>query len=131
MAILIAPPADTEPILTEEQVKAARALRQSNNRANRVKANIVDTTALIVDNIVDGLNAIWNYHTPQAVLDALGTDAVEAFAFSRETSEYVVAQITGKRDDLVALIAKAQLNVLPYTENADGTITITPADAKS
>jgi len=99
-------------------------------RANKVIDGARNTAELIVRNLVEGLDAIWNIDplieegTPQDVLDELGTDAVELFALSRDTAAYIIPQLTGKRDDLIEMINDAFERMLPYTENEDGTVTV-------
>jgi len=113
----------TEPVIVKRRIRARRRAKTAINGAH-------DTAEIIARNLVDGLNAIWlinpDYEdgTPQDVLDVIGTDAVELFALSRDTAAYIIPQLTGKRDDLVDMINGAFANMLPYTENEDGTVTV-------
>ena len=99
-------------------------------RARTVINGARNTAEAIALNLVRGLDAIWKIDplleegTPQDILDEIGTDAVELFALSRDTAAYIIPQLTGKRDDLVDLINAAFNNMLPYTENEDGTVTV-------
>ena len=114
------------------QVPAAPPVRpiRKRQRANTVINGARQTAEMIALNLIKGLDAIWHIDPaveegkPQDVLDVLGTDAVELFALSRDTGAYIIPQLTGKRDDLVAMINEAFDRVLPYTEHEDGTVTV-------
>jgi len=60
-------------------------------------------------------------------LQILGTNAVELFQLNGALTQFMIGQLTGKRDDLVAEIG-ARLATLPqFNFNADGTVTeVTP-----
>ena len=122
MSILIK--TNEEDNLTAAELAALKKERQVKARKTRVIDNAIATSELIAFKLIDGLKAIWDYEDPQAVLDALGEDAVEAFALSRETAEFIIPRLTGKRDDIVAQINDAFTLVQPYTENEDGSVTI-------
>ena len=114
---------------SQPPVQIVRPIRKR-QRANTAIEGARETAEIIANNLVRGLDAIWKIDpavesgTPQEVLDELGTDAVELFALSRDTAAYIIPQLTGKRDDLVAKIQAAFGNMLPYTENEDGTVTV-------
>jgi hypothetical protein len=56
-------------------------------------------------------------------LQILGTNAVELFQLNSALTQFMIGQLTGKRDDLVAEIG-ARLATLPqFNFNADGTVT--------
>jgi hypothetical protein len=60
-------------------------------------------------------------------LQILGTNAVELFQLNGALTQFMIGQLTGKRDDLVAEIG-ARLATLPqFNFNPDGTVTeVTP-----
>lgn len=56
-------------------------------------------------------------------LQILGTDAVELFELNAALTQFMLSQLTGKREDLVAAI-NARLATLPqFNFNLDGTVT--------
>lgn len=56
-------------------------------------------------------------------LQILGPNAVELFELNSALTQFMIAQLTGKRDDLVAEI-NARLATLPqFNFNQDGTVT--------
>lgn len=56
-------------------------------------------------------------------LQILGTNAVELFQLNTALTQFMISQLTGKRDDLVAEI-NARLATLPqFNFNPDGTVT--------
>lgn len=93
-------------------------------KAQRVKRSARSTTDVLLNSVQSSFKAIWDDENPQGVIDALGTDAQEIFELSSNTVDFLVAELTGKRDeDLAKLLAVITL-VQPHTVNADGTITI-------
>jgi hypothetical protein len=65
-------------------------------------------------------------------LEILGTNAVELFQLNAALTQFMISQLTGKRDDLVAEI-NARLVTLPqFNFNPDGTVTeVAPDPAPS
>lgn len=56
-------------------------------------------------------------------LQILGSNAVELFQLNSALTQFMIGQLTGKRDDLVADI-NARLSSLPeFNFNSDGTVT--------
>lgn len=73
----------------------------------------------LVDSWKECYNLLWNNPyglTPQEVLDAFGTEAVQAFLLSANTGEFI--------NQLGAGVRNAVPEGYTYTANPDGTITL-------
>lgn len=79
---------------------------------------------LLYGNWVDGFDALHgDPSTRPQKLQILGTNAVELFQLNSAITQFMIAQLTGKRDDLVGEI-NARLATLPqFNFNSDGTVT--------
>jgi hypothetical protein len=64
--------------------------------------------------------------TPAELLAAIGTEAGEMMNLSRALTAFLIATLTGKRDDLVARIEGRLATIPAFTTHKDGTVTITP-----
>ena len=120
---LAAPPATPAPLTPEEQLQL-RLSNMAKRNAEVAVASAVASTSSLVDNLLTGLDVIWASESPSAVLAEIGTDAVELFAISRDVATFLIPQLTGKRDDSITAINTAFSRMKPYTEHADGTVTI-------
>lgn len=72
----------------------------------------------------DGFDALHRDPSTRAQkLQILGTNAVELFQLNSALTQFMISQLSGKRDDLVAEI-NARLATLPqFNFNSDGTVT--------
>ena len=62
--------------------------------------------------------------TPADLLAAIGTEAGEMMTLSRALTAFLITTLTGKRDDLVAVIERRLATIPAFTTNKDGTVTI-------
>lgn len=62
--------------------------------------------------------------TPADLLAAIGTEAGEMMALSRALTAFLISTLTGKRDDLVAIIERRLATIPAFTVQADGTVTV-------
>lgn len=58
-----------------------------------------------------------------AKLEALGTDAGEMFALNTALCEFLIANLTGKRDDIVSGVQSRLASLPEFVFNEDGTVT--------
>jgi hypothetical protein len=65
--------------------------------------------------------------TVEEKLAALGTNAAELFELNTIFTQFIITQLTGKRDDIVAQIVAKVATIPPYTVNPDGSITLDAA----
>lgn len=92
--------------------------------------NIKFAPAMMTDNLLRRWNlafdALWttSEFTPAEKLAAMGVDAAELFALNQAFTVFLIGQLTGKRDDLVAEIVAKLAAIPPFTANADGTVTL-------
>lgn len=61
--------------------------------------------------------------TRPAKLEALGTDAGEMFALNTALCEFLIASLTGKRDDIVSGVQSRLASLPEFVFNQDGTVT--------
>lgn len=88
-------------------------------KASRLKRTAYDLYVTVFQGWARGMRDIWEAQDPQAVIDALGTDAVELFALSAKTVAFLESLNPGCTAEFLA-------KMKPFTENADGTISINP-----
>jgi hypothetical protein len=124
MSILATQPEAPVVELTPAELHQQRLAAMAKRNAEAAIRYAVSGTDALVNNLIIGIDAIWASEDPAAVLAEIGTDAVELFAMSRDVAAFLIPQLTGKRDDQVDAINAAFGRMLPYTENADGTVTI-------
>ena len=62
--------------------------------------------------------------TPADLLAVIGTEAGEMMTLSRALTAFLVSTLTGKRDDLVAVIERRLATIPAFTTHEDGTVTI-------
>jgi hypothetical protein len=73
------------------------------------------------------MDKFWKYDpnlTVQERFDYLGNKSAEVFQYNTLLFEFLVTNLTGKRDDLVVKMMEKLEMIQPYTINQDGTITI-------
>lgn len=79
--------------------------------------------------LTDGIDAIWDDPDPQAVLNALGTNAGTLFALSKATTEFLLKvaeigcspeQLPAAQSAIVAIVAKSK----PVTIHVGGSATL-------
>ena len=126
MSILTQTPVVTPPVATPtpEELLAQRIAAMASRNSQAAKNLTLHSVDTLTENLLSGLNVIWESESPSAVLAEIGTDAVELFALSRDTATFLLPQLTGKRDAAVAEINAAFGRMKPYTEHADGTVTV-------
>jgi hypothetical protein len=106
-----------EPTVNEGQLAFESMIRSLRNSPKL----LVDT---IFSNWVRSFDLLHAEPTSRpAKLEALGTDAGEMFALNTALCQFLVTNLTGKRDDIVAEI-QLRLEALPeLVFNEDGTVT--------
>ena len=62
--------------------------------------------------------------TPADLLAAIGTEAGEMMALSRALTAFLISTLTGKRDDLIAVIERRLATIPAFTIGVDGTVTV-------
>jgi hypothetical protein len=88
-------------------------------KAERLRRTPIQLFNTLLSSWSQGVSAIWDDADPQAVLDALGTDAAPLFQLSAQTAAFLEQLKPGCTTDAVSKI-KA------FTVQADGKITIDP-----
>lgn len=98
---------------------------QAKTAANQIRRTSKSLTDRLIKSVRNGLDDIWKAEDPAAVLEALGTDAVEAFALSRATIEFLAPILTasGLTAELSSLTDRVA-DIPAVTEHEDGTVTI-------
>lgn len=94
--------------------------------AQRIKNRVAQQAEQIFVNWLSSFDNLWQsgIFTPEEKIAALGTDAAEVFGLNEALVQFMVASMTGRRDDLVAQI-NAKVAAMPaYTINQDGTVTL-------
>jgi len=98
--------------------------------AQRIKVQATAIPEQIVRNWIQAYNFVWSdgIYTAEEKIAALGTDAGELFEANEDLVAFMIGQLTGKRDDLVAQITEMIANRPAFTINPDGTVTLDVAD---
>ncbi len=112
-------------ILAQQNQTTDEVLLQ--NRANQIKAAPRQLAELMFNQWSASFNALWGQggkFTPAQKLEAIGTDAAELFLINTQFVTFMVTQLTGKRDDLVAKIQELVATIPACTVHPDGTVTI-------
>ena len=94
---------------------------------NRLKASVGRTAEQMYQSWATSFDMLWSpkgVYTPAEKLAELGADASELFELNTSMVEFMVTNLTGKRDDLVASITERVASIPPFTAHADGTITL-------
>jgi hypothetical protein len=94
--------------------------------ALRIKLQTAQIPQQIVRQWESVFNFLWSdgIYTAEQKIAALGTDAGELFQANEALVAFMIAQLTGKRDDIVDAI-NSKIAALPaYTINSDGTVTL-------
>lgn len=94
--------------------------------ALRIKLQTAQVPQQIIRRWESIFNFLWSdgVYTAEEKIAALGTDAGELFEANQALVDFIVAQLTGKRDDIVESI-NAKIAALPaYTIHPDGTVTL-------
>lgn len=97
------------------------------NRANQIKYAPRILAETMFTQWSASFQALWGEggkFTPAQKLEAIGTDAAELFALNTQFVTFMVTQLTGKRDDLVAKINTMVASIPACTVHQDGTVTI-------
>ena len=94
--------------------------------AQRIKVQATQIPEQIVRHWMQAYNFVWNdgVYTAEEKIAALGTDAGELFEANEDLVAFMIGQLTGKRDDLIAEITEMVANRPTYTINPDGTVTL-------
>jgi hypothetical protein len=98
--------------------------------AEQIKVQATRIPEQIVRNWMQAYNFVWSdgVYTAEEKIAALGTDAGELFEANEDLVAFMIGQLTGKRDDLVAKITEILANRPAFTINPDGTVTLDVAD---
>ena len=94
---------------------------------NRLKASVGRSAEQMYQSWATSFDMLWSPNgvfTPAEKLAELGTDAAELFELNTSIVEFMVTNLTGKRDDLVASITERVASIPPFTVHEDGTITL-------
>lgn len=94
---------------------------------NRLKASIGRTAEQMYQSWATSFDMLWNPNgvfTPAEKLAELGVDAAELFELNTSMVEFMVTNLTGKRDDLVKSITDKVASIPPFIAHADGTVTL-------
>ena len=110
-------------ILTNQSVSDEQKLQR---RATQIKSAPRQLAEMMMSQWLSSFDALWKSgeFTPAQKLAALGTDAAEIFALNSQFVTFMVTQLTGKRDDLVAAIQAKVATIPACTIHEDGTVTI-------
>lgn len=94
--------------------------------AQFIKSQASSTVEQMLSSWLQAYNFVWSdgIFTAEEKIAALGTEAGELFQANEDFVAFMIAQLTGKRDDLVEVINNAISSRPAYTINADGTVTL-------
>ena len=93
----------------------------------RILASSRSTAEQLVNHWDNSVRELWSPGgdiTPAELLAAIGSEAGEMMVLSRALTAFLVSTLTGKRDDLVAVIERRLATIPAFTTNKDGTVTI-------
>lgn len=108
-------------ILTDTGDMAAQAT------ARQVLRAPAQTADVILGQLNDGIGRIFGNENPQAVLDAMGSNAAKVFAINSAFSQMVAQLLTSENDTVRLARLQAILARIPaHTIHQDGTVTIDP-----
>lgn len=93
-------------------------------KATRLKMGAKQMTETMAHQWAGMFSALWDDQNPQDILDELGTDAAEFFELNTALVTFMLTSLTGKRDDLVAMIQEKVATLPAHTVNPDGTVTV-------
>lgn len=97
------------------------------NVANRIKKSASQTAEQMFANWSHSFDMLWRKNdpfTPSQKLQALGTDAAELFQLNEAIVNFMIANLTNKRDDIVFNI-NAKISSMPAVIiNPDGTVAL-------
>lgn len=100
---------------------------QAQATARQVLRTPAQTADVILGQLNDGVERIFSNQNPQAVLDALGTQAGKVFAINAAFSQMVAQLLTSEGDTVRLARLQAILARIPaHTVHEDGTVTIDP-----
>lgn len=103
---------------------------EAQTRARQVLAVPGQTADVILGQLADGTGRIFSSQNPQAVLDALGTNAGKVFAINATFARMVAQLLTSEGDTVRLARLQAILSRIPaHTIHEDGTVTIDPPPA--
>ena len=128
MSILETPNAITAPTpppvtLTKEQRMAPKV--------SHMLASSRRTAEQLVHQWDSSVRELWSPGgdiTPADLLAAIGTEAGEMMTLSRALTAFLISTLTGKRDDLVAIIERRLATIPAFTIGVDGTVTVDAED---
>ena len=93
----------------------------------RILASSRRTAEQLVNHWDNSVRELWSPGgdiTPAELLAAIGSEAGEMMALSRALTAFLISTLTGKRDDLVAVIERRLATIPAFTTHKDGTVTI-------
>jgi len=99
------------------------------SQINKIKTSPKEIAEQMFNMWEEAFNALWGQQpglpfTIQQKLEAIGTDAAELFELNSQFVTFMITNLTGRRDDLVARIQQKVATIPPYTVNQDGTVTL-------
>jgi len=108
-------------ILTEQTDTPAQAA------ARRLVEGVRRTKGVLIAEFRQNVLELWDNEDPQAVLDAIGSDAEELFYLSNQFATFLHAMLT-HAGDAQSLIELGEIlgKVKPVTVHEDGAVTINP-----
>lgn len=95
--------------------------------AERIKSSAFQASEQMLNSWNQTFDMLWREggaFTPAEKLEALGTEAAELFQLSAAMVEFMINNLSGKRDDALAIIAAKVSSMPALTINSDGTVTI-------
>lgn len=95
--------------------------------ARQVLRAPAQTADVILGQINDGIGRIFSSENPQAVLEAMGTNAGKVFAINAAFAQMVAQLLTQEGDTVRLARLQAILSRIPaHTIHEDGTVTLDP-----
>lgn len=96
-------------------------------QARMIVESVESSKRAILGELRHGINLLWEYEDPQAVLDILGPRAARLYAINTRLTEYIATELTLAGDtESLAELARLVAKVRPSTIHPDGTVTLLP-----
>lgn len=93
-------------------------------KANQLKVTTARSARRLIREWERSIDTLWDSDDPQAILDALGTDAAEVFELSTAIIGLMSTALPDRLPDDWARIQTKIAKIQPHTINGDGTVTI-------
>jgi hypothetical protein len=116
-------------LLNPQETQPDVSILRFQAQINKIKASPKEIAEQMFNKWEEAFNALWiqqpySPYTTQQKLDAIGTNAAELFELNTQFVTFMITNLTGKRDDLVAKIQQKIATIPPYIVNNDGTVTL-------